>query len=214
MNPFITFEGIEGCGKTTQIKRTADFLKSRGLSVIMTEEPGGTVFGRQVRDMVLNRKSYEICAEAELLLFLSARAQHVREVIRPALGRREIVLCDRFSDATLAYQGFGRGLAMDGLRQMDAFAAQSLKPDKTFLFDLSPETGLQRAMARIARMEDHDPKEDRFEREHLEFHRRVRDGYLSLAKAEPDRFIIIDASRDMDGVFDQVSASLLTFVKG
>jgi dTMP kinase len=211
MNRFITFEGIEGCGKTTQIKMAAEYLKNRGVSLIATEEPGGTDFGRKIREIVLNRKSYDICSEAELLLFLAARAQHVREIIKPALTQQAIVLCDRFSDATLAYQGFGRGLDIEMLAQINAFAAASLKPDKTFLFDLSPEVGLKRAMTRIAQL-DGGPKEDRFEQEQIEFHERVRKGYLNLAKGEPGRFIIIDASGDIQDVHDQVCSYLLPLI--
>jgi len=213
MDLFITFEGIEGCGKTTQIRMAAAFLKSRGIPAIQTEEPGGTDLGRQIREMVLNRKDYAICAEAELLLFLAARAQHVREVIQPAIDRKTLVLCDRFSDATIAYQGFGRGLDIDALTQINAFAAASLKPDKTFLFDLPPEMGLGRAMARIAQL-DGGPKEDRFEREQIAFHERVRAGYLNLAKDEPGRFILIDASRDIDTVHRQARAHLSALIEG
>lgn len=214
MKPFITFEGIEGSGKTTQIKRASGFLKRRGLPIVLTEEPGGTVFGRKIRRLVLNRKSYTISAEAELLLFLSARAQHVRQVIKPALGENKIVLCDRFADATIAYQGHGRGLPIDALRAMDAFARASLKPDKTFLFDLPPELGLKRAMFRIARIDDPARKEDRFEQEDIAFHRRVRNGYLRLAQDEPERFIIIDAAREVDGVYDDLMKSLLPLIEG
>ncbi|MBN1664762.1 MAG: dTMP kinase [Deltaproteobacteria bacterium] len=212
MDKFITFEGIEGCGKTTQIKMAGDYLSGTGIPVVLTEEPGGTAFGRKIRDIVLNRSSYDISAEAELLLFLSARAQHVRELIKPALIQNKIVLCDRFSDATMAYQGFGRGLNTDALEAMNAFAAASLKPLKTFLFDLPPEIGLSRAMRRISQLKDFTPKEDRFERETVAFHERVREGYLRIAKDDPDRFVIIDAAPDVHAVFDQVRSCLLPLV--
>lgn len=208
MDRFITFEGIEGCGKTTQMKMAGNFLKSHNLSVIMTEEPGGTDFGRKIREILLNQKSYDICPEAELLLFLSARAQHVREVIKPALIQQKIVLCDRFSDATLAYQGFGRGLNIDILKEIDHFVAPSLKPQITFLFDLPPEIGLKRAIHRISSLEGLAEKEDRFEREDLQFHERVREGYIRIAKNDPDRFKIIDASQEINVVHGKVCSFL------
>ncbi|MBN1381099.1 MAG: dTMP kinase [Deltaproteobacteria bacterium] len=213
MDRFFTFEGIEGCGKTTQMRMAGDYLKSRGLMVTVTEEPGGSGFGRKIRDILLNKSSEDICAEAELLLFLSARAQHVKDVIKPALLREEIVLCDRFSDATLAYQGFGRGLNIETIHAMNAFATTALKPDKTFLFDLSPEMGLKRALSRISQR-DHFLKEDRFEQEQIQFHERVREGYLSLAKMDPDRFIIIDASDGINAIQEQLRSLLLSFVNG
>lgn len=213
MDRFITFEGIEGCGKTTQMRMAGDYLKNRGVPVTMTEEPGGSGFGRKIRKILLNKSSDAICAEAELLLFLSARAQHVRDVIKPALSRQSVVLCDRFSDATVAYQGFGRGLNIEMINAMNTFATASLKPDRTLLFDLSPEVGLKRALSRMSQLDDA-LKEDRFEQEHMQFHERVREGYLNLAKIDPDRFIIIDASADIDTVQEQVRSLLLSFING
>jgi dTMP kinase len=207
MRRFITFEGGEGSGKTTQIKLAADWLKERGISALSTAEPGGTPLGRKIREVLLNRGSWTIGAEAELLLFAAARAQHVRETILPALEERQWVLCDRFADATLAYQGFGRGLDTAFIRSLNDFSACSLKPDLTLLFDLPVETGLARAKKRTAGVRP-EAAEDRFEQEDLAFHGRIRQGYLTLAAAEPDRFRIIDGAADAGKVHEGVRRRL------
>ena len=150
MGYFITFEGIEGCGKTTQIRKIGEELKKRRIPFILTEEPGGSGLGKKIRNVLLNRSSVDISAEAELLLFMADRVQHVREVILPALAEDKIVLCDRFSDATVAYQGFGRGLDPDTIERLNRFACGPLNPDLTFLLDIPVEAGLARAMDRIA----------------------------------------------------------------
>jgi dTMP kinase len=199
MGIFITFEGSEGCGKSTQIGLAEAWLKARGLPVVATAEPGGTPLGRKIREILLNRGSSPIGAEAELLLFAAARAQHVRERILPALRAGQWVLCDRFSDATLAYQGFGRGLDSAFIGALNAFAACSLVPDLTLLFDLPVEVGLVRAQRRAAGKEP-GAAEDRFEQEEREFHQRVRAGYQTLAAREPARFRVIDAAADADTV--------------
>ncbi len=214
MERFITFEGIEGCGKSTQVKLAGDYLSEHRIPFITTEEPGGTPIGRRVREMLLNNAPYdsaEMHAETELLLFFAARAQHVREVIRPSLKEGKVVLCDRFSDATIAYQGFGRGLDIDLIRLINDFSSGGLKPDFTLLFDLPVEMGLKRAMERISSNKGM-PAEDRFEREALEFHSRVREGYLSLARNEPDRFRIVDASKDIESVHHEVCVHLSQFI--
>jgi dTMP kinase len=207
MRRFVTFEGGEGSGKTTQIKLAADWLKERDISVLSTAEPGGTPLGRKIRDILLNRDSWTIGAEAELLLFAAARAQHVRETILPALEEGRWVLCDRFADATLAYQGFGRGLDAAFIHKLNAFSACSLKPDLTLLFDLPVDVGLARAKERIVGIQ---PKtaEDRFEQEDVAFHGRIRDGYLTLAAAESDRFRIIDAAAGIDTIHAAVRRRL------
>lgn len=211
MQPFITFEGIEGCGKTTQMKMAGEVLRNRGLPHVLTAEPGGTPLGEKIRRMLLRRNRNAICAEAETLLFCAARAQHVREKILPALQRGKWVLCDRFSDATLAYQGFGRQLDIEGVRRLTVFASP-LDPALTFLFDLPVEAGLQRALDRISRTGG--PPEDRFEREALAFHERIREGYLKLAHENPERFRVIDASRDVFTIHREVSAHLTAFIGG
>ena len=207
MGKFVTFEGIEGCGKTTQIGLAAAWLKERGILSLTTAEPGGTPLGRKIRDILLNRGLCAIGAEAELLLFAAARAQHVREAILPALNANQWVLCDRFADATLAYQGFGRGLDAAFIRRLNAFSAGSLKPDLTLLFDLPVETGLERAKKRTAGVRP-ESAEDRFEQEDLAFHERIRQGYLTLAAAEPDRFRIIDGAADIETVHREVCKRL------
>jgi len=218
MKRFITFEGGEGSGKTTQIKLAADWLRERGAPVLATAEPGGTPLGRKIREILLNRGSWTIGAEAELLLFAAARAQHVRETILPALEAGQWVLCDRFTDATLAYQGFGRGLDTGFIRTLNAFSAQALMPEMTLLFDLPVEAGLARAKKRAAGGQP-EAAEDRFEQEEWAFHGRIREGYLSLAAAEPERFRIIDGAGPVETVHRKVCRCLealpqLPFLEG
>ena len=212
MKAFITFEGIEGCGKTTQIRMACDFLKEKRVPVMMTEEPGGAPLGKHIRKLLLNLGDCRIDARAELLLFAAARAQHVQEVILPALAANQVVLCDRFSDATLAYQGFGRGLNLEFIRGLNEFSTVALKPDRTLLFDLPVEVGLGRAIERIAKLQGA-LREDRFEQEDLAFHQKIREGYLSLAKDEPERFRIIDASQDAQTIRQEVCKMIWTGVK-
>ena len=194
---FITFEGIEGSGKTTQIRRLAERLRN----AVVTKEPGGTPSADRIRAILLDPVSH-LDPVAELFLFAASRRQHVMEVIRPGLDSGRVVLCDRYTDATLAYQGFGRVLDLDRLRMLNDWATASLVPDLTLLFDLREEEGLRRARSRNATSTPH---EGRFEAEDLRFHRRVREGYLALAVAEPRRFVVIDA----DASPDEVNARML-----
>jgi dTMP kinase len=216
MERFITFEGIEGCGKTTQVKLAGSFLRQHRIPFVMTEEPGGTPMGRRIRKILLNKAPDEdICTEAEILLFSAARAQHVKRVILPALKEGNLVLCDRFSDATVAYQGFGRGADIPFLKEIIAHSSPGLKPGMTILFDLPVETGLQRALERISLLKEASKEtmlEDRFEREDVEFHRRVREGYLNLAKAEPKRFRIIDSTDGIQMIHRQVCGLISKFI--
>ena len=212
MKTFITFEGIEGCGKTTQIRMAGDYLRKRQIPVLVTEEPGGAPLGKHIRRLLLNQGDCRIDAKAELLLFAAARAQHVQEVILPALAAGRVVLCDRFSDATLAYQGFGRGLSLEFIKVLNEFSAAPLKPDLTLLFDLSVEVGLKRAIDRIAHIQGA-PREDRFEQEDRAFHQKIRIGYLSLARNEPGRIRMIDASRDVQTISQEVCAMIWTAIK-
>jgi dTMP kinase len=207
MVKFVTFEGGEGSGKTTQIKLAAEWLEERGIPVLATAEPGGTPLGRKIREILLNRGAWTIGAEAELLLFAAARAQHVRETIFPALMEGSWVLCDRFADATLAYQGFGRGLDIPFVRSLNAYSSLSLAPDLTLLFDLPVEIGLARAEKRAVGMRQ-EAAEDRFEREERAFHERIRKGYLTLAADEPGRFRIIDAAGEIEPVQEAVRRQL------
>jgi dTMP kinase len=203
MRRFVTFEGIEGSGKTTQIGLAKTWLKEHGISLLVTAEPGGTPLGRKIREILLNRGSCSIGAEAELLLFAAARAQHVRETILPALDEGKWVLCDRFADATLAYQGFGRGLDAGFIHTLNVFSALSLKPDMTILFDIPVPVGLSRAGERAAGVPP-EAAEDRFEQENHEFHERIRGGYLALAEREPGRFRIVNGAGDIKAVHTRV----------
>ncbi len=203
MGLFITFEGIEGCGKTTQVRLAAEYLRKKGVAPVVTQEPGGTPLSDRIRRILLNRGTFRIGATAEVLLFAAARAQHVEDVIRPALEQGRVVLCDRYSDATLAYQGFGRGMDTETVRRVIDFATRSLTPNLTFLFDVPVELGLKRALRRISRRRGSAP-EDRFEREAGEFHQRIRGGYLELAEREPGRFRVLDGSRGIEEIHRDV----------
>ncbi|WP_305043893.1 dTMP kinase [Geoalkalibacter sp.] len=202
MSFFITFEGIEGSGKTTQISRLAAHLRARGLEVVQTREPGGCPIADAIRAILLDAANTSLVSAAELLLYAAARAQHVEEVIRPALAKGRIVLCDRFTDATLAYQGFGRGLSLAQIENLNTLARGTTVPDLTLLFDLPVEVGLRRALKRIAGTSG--PAEDRFEQESRQFHERIRLGYLTLAGQEPERFRLIHADADPEQVFAEV----------
>jgi dTMP kinase len=189
---FLTFEGIEGSGKSTQIALAADHLSKHGRSATLTREPGGTPIGDQVRKILLDPANTALAPKAELLLYAAGRAQHLAELIVPGLKAGKVVLCDRFSDATLAYQGYGRGLDLELIRDLDRLVTADLRPDLTILLDIDAAAGLSRARGRNSRggLE----AEARFENEHLSFHERVRQGYLDLARQEPGRFRIVDAS--------------------
>jgi len=210
---FITFEGVEGSGKSTQIRMAGEFLHQCGVPHIITEEPGGTPLGRKIREILLHRHDFSIAPLSELLLFQASRHQHIETVIQPALNAGKVVLCDRYSDATIAYQGFGRGIPLERIHFLNSFATASLEPDRTFLFDMPVETGLVRAAQRMARQPDQ-PREDRFEQEALAFHQRVRDGYLSLARAESSRFVILDATKNIDVLHLEIQRWLRSWIAG
>lgn len=202
---FITLEGIEGSGKGSVIADLAAHLRESGRDVLLTREPGGCPLGEALRAQLLDMRNAGITAEAELFLYLADRAQHVREVIAPALQAGRVVLCDRYSDSTLAYQGYGRGRDPDLLRSLDEFASGGLKPDLTLLLDLPAEKGLARARARNE-LENKVESEGRFEAEELSFHCRVREGFLTLARREQKRFVVIDAERPLAEVLDEARA--------
>jgi len=204
---FITFEGIEGCGKTTQLQLLARLLGGRGHRVTMTREPGGCPIADQVRNILLDADNRAIVPLAELFLYAAARAQHVSEVVAPALEAGRIVLCDRFTDATIAYQGYGRGLDLSVINQLNSLATAGIRPHLTLLLDCPAETGLGRAMARINGTTG--AREERFELESLHFHQRVRDGYLELARQEPRRFVIIDAAAGISDTEEAIAAAVL-----
>ena len=193
---FITLEGPEGSGKSTQIKRLAKRLEDLGYPVITTREPGGTSIGDQIRHVLVRMENKELHPRTEILLFLAARAQLVEQLIKPALQDGNIILCDRYGDSTLAYQGYGHGLDLEKLRQMLDFATDHLKPDLTILLDLDVKMGLMRKKA-----EDEWNRLDAYE---VLFHERVREGYQKLASEEPERWRIVDASQGIDAVQDDL----------
>ncbi len=189
---FITFEGIEGSGKSSQISLLADHLRSNQRAVTLTREPGGTPIGDQVRKILLDPGNKALDPSAELLLYAASRAQHLKEVIRPALESGAIVLCDRFSDATIAYQGYGRGLDLTLIQELDRLVTSGMRPDLTIVLDVEAAVGLARARGR--NNQQGLEAEARFENEALAFHERVRQGYLALAREAPDRIRIVDAA--------------------
>ena len=193
MGFFVTFEGIEGCGKTTQIRHLTAHLEGKRQPFLLTREPGGTAISDRIRQILLSSENSRMEPATEFFLYAAARAQHIAEVVLPALRNGKTVLCDRFADATLAYQGFGRGLNLAWLAEIHNRFLQGLKPDLTFLLDLPVEEGLRRAWKR---MENQAVKEDRFEKEDLAFHQRVREGYLLLARREPNRIVVLDGMKD------------------
>lgn len=200
---FITFEGIEGCGKTTQIGMLKEYLESKNYPVLMTREPGGTGLGERIRAILLNSSSEIIAPLAEFFLYEACRAQILEEVIKPALKNNKIVLCDRFADSTIAYQGYGKGLDLDAVKEINKLAAGAVIPDLTFIIDCEVDAGLKRAWARINSAKTKN-KEDRFEKEDIEFHKRVRDGYLKVAAAEPDRIKVINGTHDIDTIHKEI----------
>lgn len=195
--PFVTFEGIEGSGKTTQIRLLSDYLEEKGIPHRVTREPGGTPLADEIRSLLLTPREERVFPETELLLYEAARAQHVRSVILPALASGQAVLCDRFFDATVAYQGFSRNIDGARIDWLNGFAAGGAMPDLTFLLDVSPEAGFARIRSRRS-------GPDRIESESLEFHSKVREGYLRLQERHPGRIFRIDASLSAEDVFRRV----------
>lgn len=191
----ISFEGSEGAGKSTQIARLAAQFQQAGREVLTTREPGGTEIGEQIRNIIVhNSRGDEMCAETELLLFTAARAQLVREVIAPALLRGALVLSDRFLDSSTVYQGIGRNLAADPVNQINRFAVGNVMPDLTIVLDVPESVSLARLKQRASDLPD------RMERENIDFYRKVREGYLVLARSMPERFVVIDGTRDQDWI--------------
>lgn len=198
---FITLEGGEGVGKSTQLAVMREHLERAGKPVVMTREPGGTPFAEEVRKLLLAPRDEKVCPDAELLLMFAARAAHLDELVRPAREAGKWVICDRFTDATYAYQGGGRGLPSERIATLEQFVQGDFRPDATLLLDAPIEIGLARASER-------DDQPDRFERESARFFSRVRQVYLERAAAEPDRFIVIDANRPLDAVSASVRVAL------
>jgi dTMP kinase len=199
---FITIEGGEGAGKSTVMSRVAAWLEGAGHRVITTREPGGTVLAEKLRDILLDRNNMSLSGQAELLLLFAARSQHLDELIRPSLARGDCVLCDRFTDATWAYQGGGRGLPREEIATLENLVHGDLQPDLTLLLDLQVQQGMQRAAARS--------QADRFELESTTFFEQVRAAYLERADAAPERFAVVDASLDVEAVWSQIQLILET----
>ncbi len=208
---FITFEGIEGTGKSTQILRLKERLRRSAVPVVLTREPGGTEVGVELRSLLLRPSSRSLTPTAELLLYVTDRAQHLEELVGPALEQGDLVLCDRYLDATLAYQGYGRGLSLDTILDLHRRPPLDRRPDQTVLIDLEPDVALSRAKARN-RIDGSEGTEDRFERELLAFHERVRAGYLALAAESPARFRIVDGNGSADAVERRIVDALADLI--
>lgn len=198
---FITFEGGEGCGKTTQIKLFADYLKNKGYDVVLTREPGGSQGAEEIRSLLLKGDTNKWDKLTEILLFSAARRDHLVKKIWPALNKGQVVISDRFADSTLAYQGYGYGAdkqIIQTANDMYRLIADDFRPDITFILDINPEIGVSRSMARI------DNNEQRFENMDLTFHHNLRNGFLDIAKTDPKRYIVIDASQDIEHVHQEI----------
>ena len=202
MSLFITFEGVEGSGKTSQIQRLRKYLTQKGIPCKVTREPGGSPIGEKVRKILLDPDHREMVPTTELFLYEAARAQHVKDVLKPLLKMRGIILCDRFCDATLAYQGFGRRIDLKWIDRLNRLSSQGIKPDVTFLLDCPSVVGLTRALQRNRTLKQE--REERFEREEIQFHRRVRKGYLAIARKEPHRVKVIDTREGEEKVFEKI----------
>ncbi len=190
---FITFEGADGCGKTTQLNLLREYLQNNNFDVLVTREPGAKGLGEKLRDILLNYDG-EVSNRCESFLFLADRAQHIDTIVKPAIEKGQIVLCDRHTDSTVAYQGYGRGIDIDQINKLNNIATDGLKPDLTFVFDIDIETSMSRVGA----------EKDRMESAGNEFFNRVRNGYLQIAKNEPQRVKVIDATKSIDKVFESV----------
>jgi len=199
--PFVTFEGVEGCGKSTQLARAAEALRAAGREVLATREPGGTDIGRKIRDILMDVDPRHLEPAAEWLLLEADRSQHVAQLLKPALAGGAFVLCDRYSDSTEAYQARGRGLDEEAVRRVDAIARDGLVPELTLLYDVDPGLGLDRARQR-------DKGSGRFESAEMSFHERVRNAYLEIARREPARVVVIAADRPPDEVFSSTWSAI------
>ena len=203
---FITFEGPDGSGKTTQLRRLADRLKAEGLDVVTTREPGGTVIGDRIREIILSLEHREMKERTEVLLYAASRAQHVAQVIEPALQKGHIVLCDRYVDSSIAYQGAARGLGDESVRTVNLLAVQGVLPDLTLFLDIDPVEATRRQRQR-------GEETNRMEQEEILFYRRVRDGFLALQERYPQRIVTLDGGKSQDAVFHEATAILQRLLK-
>ena len=195
----ITFEGLDGCGKSTQLEKATDWLKVQGYSVLKTRQPGGTVIGQQIRDILLNPEHEELQPESELLLYLADRIQHLQDSILPAKAAGKIVLCDRFHDSTVAYQGYGRGLNLNSIESIVEHCIKPYSPDLTILLNIAPET----IASRLERRQEHVEK-DRLDLESLSFFKRVAQGFQELSAAEPERFVCINGEQEIELIHQEI----------
>ncbi len=200
---FITFEGGEGCGKSTQSKKLFTYLKERNYRVVLTREPGGTTLSDKIREILLSPENKEMTFRTEVLLYMASRAQHTEELIKPTLESGGIVICDRYIDSSFAYQGWARGLGIDNIEWLNRFATNNLVPDITIVIDVPPEIGLKRV----------GKNKDRIEQESIVFHNKVREGYIKLSEMY-DRVKIIDGNRDIEDVFEDVKSIVLPLIDG
>ena len=212
LGKLITFEGIDGCGKSTQMRMLERYLTERGVAVVSTREPGGTELGRKIRSALLDGARGSVEPLAELLLYAADRAQHVRQVIMPALAEGKLVLSDRFYDATTVYQGYARGFDLQLVNQLNELATGGLKPDLTLLFDLDVEAGLERTCRRGSETGMTEAGPDRLDQEPVEFHERVRKAYLEIAAREPQRFRIIPSSGPREETFELMIEEVRTLL--
>ena len=197
---FLTFEGIDGSGKTTQIRLLSNRLRAEGHDVLETVEPGGTAIGQQIRRVLLDARNHEITPQVELLLYFASRAQNVEQIIRPALSGGKIVVCDRYTDSTMVYQGIARGLGEQVVADLHRIACGGLDPDLTLYLDIDLETSLERARARNRELTGDQAVETRMDEQSTDFYRRVREGYASLARREAHRFVVIDGNRSVEAI--------------
>ncbi len=213
---FITFEGCEGSGKSTHAEKIYQCLIKKGFPVLLTHEPGGTKISDKIRELLLTNDDSKILnnlvPNSELMLYLASRSQHVEELIMPSLKKGKIILCDRFSDATVAYQGYGRGLDIEMLKTMNNFISYNIKPDYTILLDIDAKVGIDRSR-RMDKTYASSGELDRMESQGLRFHRHVRQGYLEIAKDEPDRIQVFDSSKNIKETYDQIEEFILKIIE-
>lgn len=207
---FITFEGPDGAGKTTQIQRLGQALEAQGYRILMTREPGGTRISDHIRSLLLDPNNQEMADQAEVLLYAAARAQHVHERIIPALEAGSIVLCDRFIDASMAYQAYGLGIDHHKVRMINDFASSSLVPNRTYMLDISIDTSIQRLEARSR---EQDQTLDRIEQKEMAYHQRVREGFLQIARENPDRVMLVNADREPDIISADIHADCIRLLQ-
>jgi dTMP kinase len=216
---FITFEGVDRCGKSTQAGKLLSYIKSKGYDVIFTREPGGTAISEKIRELLLDTKNKEMTKLTEILLYQASRAQHTDELIKPSLEQGKVVICDRYFDSTIAYQGEGRGIDKDDVITLNRIATSGICPDITIIIDLPPDEGIKRLIAKQMKIKYDIDKEqtveemsDRIERETIDFHNKVRNAYLSIAQQEPDRVKVVDGTGNIDDVWERVRKVIDKFI--